>query len=304
MSTDWKILCVKISHVKGIWIIIQGIPQIYRLETVNQRFIGAVETIFGPLARLLVARRLNFGLLAELMKIALVRAAIDDLVAQSARPTDSRISIATGVHRKDIKRLKGASEPLQTPKELSITSQVVAKWLGTNGLIDPKGNPVPIARKKQTDEQIDFEDLVRSISKDIRPRAVLDELLDRGVISVINDETLVLHPSRLTSNQDDDALSEYFGMNIHDHLAVTVNNLLDPEQPQLERCVHYQGLSKSAVEDLAKFAEAQVMAALIAFNMKCQETISDKNNHGSYRINFGAYVHHENQTQSETEKLP
>jgi hypothetical protein len=270
----------------------------------NQRFLSAVETFFGPLARLFVARRLNFGLVAELMKVALVRAAIDDLVAQGARPTDSRISIATGVHRKDIKRLKEAPEPLQTQKELSITSQVVAKWLGTKKLIDPKGDPIPIVRKKKTSEEIDFEDLVRSISKDIRPRAVLDELLDRGVISVINDETLVLHPNRLTSNQDDDALFAYFGMNIHDHLAVTVNNLLDPEQPQLERCVHYQGLSKSAVEDLAKFAEAQAMAALIAFNMKCQETISDKNNHGSYRINFGSYVHHENQTQSKTEKLP
>ena len=236
------------------------------------------------------------------MKVALVRAAIDDLVAQGARPTDSRISIATGVHRKDIKRLKEDSEPLQTPKELSITSQVVAKWLGTKGLIDPKGNPIPILRKKQTNEEIDFEDLVRSISKDIRPRAILDELLDRGVVSATNGETLVLHPSRLTSNQDDDALSEYFGMNIHDHLAVTVNNLLDPEKPQLERCVHYQGLSKSAVEDLVKFAEAQAMAALIAFNMKCQETISDKNNHGGYRINFGTYLYHEDQVHSKTEK--
>ncbi len=293
---------MKISHVKQISIIIQGIHQIYGRETLSQRFISAVETLFRPLARLLVARRLAFGAISELMKVALVRAAIDDLVAQGARPTDSRISIATGVHRKDIKRLKEDSEPQQTPKELSITSQVVAKWLGTKGLIDPKGNPIPILRKKQTNEEIDFEDLVRSISKDIRPRAILDELLDRGVVSVINDETLVLHPSRLTSNQDDDALSEYFGMNIHDHLAVTVNNLLDPEKPQLERCVHYQGLSKSAVEDLVKFAEAQAMAALIAFNMKCQETISDKNNHGGYRINFGTYLYHEDQVHSKTEK--
>jgi hypothetical protein len=268
----------------------------------NQRFISAVETFFGPLARLFVARRLNFGLLAELMKIALVRAAIDDLVAQGARPTDSRISIATGVHRKDIRRLKEASEPLQTPKELSITSQVVAKWLGTKGLIDRKGHPVPIVRKKQAKEGIDFEDLVRSISKDIRPRAVLDELIDRGVISVIGGETLVLHPSRLASNQDDDALSDYLGMNIHDHLVVTVNNLLAPKHPQLERCVHYQGLSKSAAEDLARFAETQAMAALIAFNMKCQETISDRNNHGSYRINFGTYFYNEDQVDSKVEK--
>ena len=236
------------------------------------------------------------------MKAALVRAAIDDLVAQGARPTDSRISIATGVHRKDIKRLKEASEPLQTTKELSITSQVVAKWLGTKGLIDPEGNPIPIVRKKQTNKEIDFEDLVRSISKDIRPRAVLDELIDRGVISVNSDETLVLRPNRLASNQDDDALSDYLGMNIHDHLVVTVNNLLTPEHPRLERCVHYQGLSKSAAEDLAKFAETQAMAALIALNMKCQETISDRNNHGSYRINFGTYFYNEDQIDNKIER--
>ena len=271
-------------------------------KNLNKLFISAVEKLFRPLARLLVARRINFGLVVELMKAALVRSAIDDLAAQGDRPTDSRISIATGVHRKDIKRLKETPETLQTPKELSVTSQVVAKWLGTKGLIDYKGNPIPILRKKKTNEEIDFEDLVRSISKDIRPRAVLDELIDRGVISVVEDETLTLHPNRLASNQGDDALSAYLGMNIHDHLSVTVNNLLVPEHPQLERCVHYQGLSKSAAEDLAKFAETQAMAALIAFNIKCQETISDADNHGVYRINFGTYLYHEDQVHSKTEK--
>lgn len=63
----------------------------------------------------------------------------------------------------------------------------------------------------------------------MRPKAVLDELMARGVITVNDDDFLLLHPEKLTLNQDAASIAKYLGMNVHDHFSVAVNNLIDPK---------------------------------------------------------------------------
>ena len=64
-----------------------------------------------------------------------------------------------------------------------------------------------------------FEDLVASISTDIRPRAVLDEWQRLGVVEVDDAGLVRLVVGAFVPARGFDEKAHYFGRNLHDHLA-------------------------------------------------------------------------------------
>ena len=61
--------------------------------------------------------------------------------------TDSRITLLTGVHRKDVKRLR--DEPhvaLRAPRVASLSSQLIARWTTLPEYLDEQGAPRPLPR--------------------------------------------------------------------------------------------------------------------------------------------------------------
>lgn len=236
---------------------------------------------------------------SELLKAALVREALKCPTDSAAKLTDSKISVMTGIHRKDVKRLKsnGGTPPL---RRVPVTTQVVGAWLSDQGLRGQDGRPRPIARKKRGDTERDFEDLVTSVSKDVRPRVVLEELLERKVVGLTADDRVELFADRLLQNQDDATLASFLGMNIHDHLSAAVSNFLRDRAPLLERNVFHQGLSRAAVERLADLAEKLTMQALLQLNDEAHRLASDPVFRGNQRFNCGVYFYAEESTKKTT----
>jgi len=274
----------------------------------------AIERILLPLARLLVSQGVSYGQVSEMLKAAMVREALaraESLEEQAGRgvqevgvtklakparairsnrsvaPSDSRICIATGVHRKDVRRLRALKGIPPGVLEGSTAAQVIAKWLSL-------GSPPPLLKRRGGEgETASFEAVVQSISTDIRPRAVLDELLAREVVTEETDGQLRVHADRLVLNQGLASLAEYLGMNVRDHLAVAVHNLSQEGDAQLDRCVHYHGVSEQVATQLQTLAREQAMQALTTVNNAAQQLIKEKKNRGSYRFNFGAYFRQE-----------
>lgn len=235
---------------------------------------------------------------SELLKAALVREATRPQTERTDVLSDSRISVMTGVHRKDIKRLRSETTSVPPSRGIPVTTQVISAWLADPTLRGPDSRPLPLPRKKREKSEIDFDDLVGSISKDIRPRVVLDELLDRKVIQKSSDDMLELDPSCLLLGQDDVTLARFMGMNIHDHLSVAVSNYLREEPPKLERNFFYEGLSQDAVAKLAQSAERLAMQILLNLNEEARSLARDPRFHGDHRINFGVYLLTAESTQS------
>jgi hypothetical protein len=136
---------------------------------------------------------------------------------------------------------------------------------------------------------------VQGVSTDIRPRAVLDELIARGIVTENDDGRLMLHADRLVMNQGAEALADYLGMNLCDHFHVALSNLLKEGEPQLDRCVHFHGISEKMATELHDFAKAQAMQALVTVNRKAQKLSQKESNRGKFRFNFGAYFRKEEQ---------
>ncbi|MDV7400972.1 DUF6502 family protein, partial [Arthrospira platensis SPKY1] len=80
--------------------------------------VRAVRRILLPLVRFLVAKGITYPFLSELLKSLYVEVADRDFRLGEGPPTDSRITLITGVHRKDVARLRKAGEVSPQPPDV------------------------------------------------------------------------------------------------------------------------------------------------------------------------------------------
>lgn len=259
----------------------------------SSKVLKAIEYLLFPLVRLVIARSISYGSLTDIIKFVMVKEAEQQLKLKNTEAiSDSRISIVTGIHRREVKRVRAMKVNDVSIYEPSLASQVVARWAGEKDL-QSKNGPKPLPRKKISSKEFDFDDLVISIHTDVRPKVVLEELIDRGIVTINENEDLQLHPEKLAMKQDQEETLHYLSLSIHDHLATAVQNLSNLENKQLDRCVHYHGLNTEAIDKLSLLAEKYAMEALVAINKEALALSDDPRYKGDQRMNFGTYFHHE-----------
>ena len=233
--------------------------------------VKALRQALRPLLRVMLARGITLPYLTELIKSLLVEVAERDFQLDGKPVTDSRVSLLTGVHRKDVNRLRrgtaaAADDIDRAPAVVSLGAQLVAQWLGNAQFLNPEGQPLPLPRNVSEGGAQSFEALVTSINSDIRSRVVLDEWLRLGVVNIDDQRRVCLNTQAFVPARGFDEKAFYFGHNLHDHAAAAAHNLLGPEPPFLERSLHFNGLSAGAVAELAAQSKKLGMQALVAVN--------------------------------------
>lgn len=260
-----------------------------------QTLVNALRHVLRPLVRLMLANGITFPFLAELMKGIFVDVAEHDFRIGDKSQTDSRISVLSGVHRKDVRRLREvAAEPGQSvPAVVSLGAQLVAEWTGSPRYLNAEGHPLPLPRSAGSQDQPSFETLVAGVSKDVRSRAVLDQWLQLGVVHLDEQDQVVLNTDAFVPKKGFDELMYYFGHNLHDHASAAAHNVMGEGAPFLERSVHYDALSETSVAELAKLAEKTGMQAALALNRRANELESRdaETEEPRRRITFGIYFY-------------
>ncbi len=233
--------------------------------------VNALRQALRPLLRVMLARGITLPYLTELIKSLLVEVAERDFRLDDKPVTDSRVSLLSGVHRKDVNRLRrgndaAADELDRAPPVVSLGAQLVAQWLGNPQFVNAEGQPLPLPRNVSEGGPQSFEALVTSINSDIRSRVVLDEWLRLGVVNIDDQRRVCLNTQAFVPARGFDEKAFYFGHNLHDHAAAAAHNLLGQEPPFLERSLHFNGLSAGAVAELAAQSKKLGMQALVAVN--------------------------------------
>ncbi len=250
--------------------------------------------LLRPLVRLLVARGITFPALTDLLRELYVNVAEYDFALSGKEQTDSRVSLLTGIHRKEVRRLRGAGAPVSAvPAVVSRTSRIIARWIADPAFTDPQGHPLPLPRTAEGDAA-SFETLVAGVTRDLRPRAVLDEWLDRGLAFTDAQDRIVLAEAAYVPKGDgaEGPQLYYFGRNLHDHIAAAVANIVGDTPRFLERAVHYDGLSKDLAVKLEARAREIAMEALQQANREAHAACQTDPG-GDHRWNFGLYVYAE-----------
>ncbi|MCP3470060.1 DUF6502 family protein [Bradyrhizobium sp. CCGUVB1N3] len=246
--------------------------------------------LLRPLVRLCIRSGMTFPALAQLLRELFVNVAEHDFALEGKEQTDSRVSLLTGIHRKEVSRLRGAGAPVhEAPAAVSLTSAVIARWLAAPEFTDAKGEPLPLPRTA-AGEAPSFEQLVASVTKDVRPRAVLDEWLDRELVTINGDDEIELVEAAFVPRGEDDSKWHYLGRNLHDHIAAAAENVSGPAPRFLERAVHYNGLSPKLAKRLEARSRELAMEALKTANREANRALA-KDKGGDARWNFGIYIY-------------
>lgn len=280
--------------------------------------LGATERVLWPLVKLLLQRDVTYPTLADALKRVYVGVAMSEFPPLNARETDSRLSVLTGIYRRDIKRLRGrigrelgpgadganrrarvqrdrvpggAAERIEPVAGISLASMVVAVWTGRPEYLDSAGSPKPLPRLARKGRRQSFESLVASVSKDVRPRVLLDEWLRRGAVELDADDRVHLNLDNFMAVKDLDEKAFYFALNVHDHIAAAAHNLVGGRPPFLERCAYYGRLTEASVAELSSLAGEAGMEALQAVSRRAL-TLQRRdagNRRARHRMNFGVY---------------
>ncbi len=263
--------------------------------------VKAVVMLCRPLIRLLIEKGITFPQFRELMKELYVEVADEKFSLDDKKPSDSRIFVLTGVHRKDIKRIRQQAEQ-ETSKitsSASLSGEIVARWTSMTEYLDDKGKPRQLLKSGKGDEA-GFEQLVSSVSKDVRPKVILEEWLRLGIVR-LKDDYVVLNKSAFVTNKEFKEMAYYLGHNVHDHMASCVNNILAEDDPMLERSVYYACLTEDSVNKLNTIATKKGNELLQHLNkqaIKLYDADKDKDD-ANYRMRLGVYWY---QAQLESEQ--
>ncbi|TDO95734.1 DUF6502 family protein [Marinomonas balearica] len=260
----------------------------------------ALKRVLGALTRLAIRYGVTFPEFAELTKDAYVREVKKSLESNNEKVTQSRISIVSGVHRKDVKRLSEANNnaPISTSKH-SITSRALSIWLGDSGYLSASGDPLELERHGSKS----FDSLVKQVSQDIRPRTLLDEWLQRGLLIELPNSKLKLNLEALFPSDDLETKMSFFARNTSEHISACEHNLDSSNSSYPERSVFYNRLSKQSVDKLQQSAHEGSHTLLLALNKQAQQ-LAEKDDlkklENHHRFILGTYFFREEEIPSQS----
>lgn len=253
--------------------------------------------LLRPLVRLLIARGVSFPILQRLLKQVYVTSADEDFRIDGESPTDSRVSLLTGVHRRDVKDLRGAGgEYAAQRRGKTLLATVVGRWLADPQYRGEDG--APIALHRQTRQGVSFESLVRSINRDVRPRTVLDELLRQGIVEESGPDLFALLPGAVVGPADSEAKLVFFAENVGDHLTAAARNLESDPSPFFERAVFYNRLSPESIQMLESRARELARAMLTELNSLAADRQKEdlSGDTSTQRFRLGVFMLHGRET--------
>lgn len=244
------------------------------------------ETLMAPIAKWLLRSGVSYPAFAELLKSVFLEAAMNELSRGEAAPTQSALSLLSGVHRKDVRAILDAPDSSRATPRPTLSSQVFTRWLTDRRYRTPDGRP---RRLPRTGERRSFESLCRELSNDVHPRTVLDELLRLGHVDIDGDDVVILANAFVPTPRLDE-MTALFGANACDHLAAAVSNITQDAPKFLEQSIYADGLTAESIalmHDVARRAWAKAFESVVE---RARERVDhDSAGDGDLRMRFGVY---------------
>jgi hypothetical protein len=218
---------------------------------------AALARLLAPLARLVVARGLPFAVVDEMLRSAVVNEAHAAHPGLPEHRRASRISASTGLNRREVNRLladrtEGAGAVVAPPR--SPAAAVFAHWRAVDTYRTPDGAPRVLPRIGSAPS---FESLAQEVTRDVHPRALLEELLRLDLASHdLAHDTVALTRQAFVPRGDTERMTQWMGANVGDHLEAAVANLLGGEPAHFEQAIAAGNLSAVSVEEVRPLLQA------------------------------------------------
>jgi hypothetical protein len=222
--------------------------------------------------------------------------------------SDSRISVLSGLARRDIRALREQSDepPLPVP---SFERQLLNEWSSRLEFLDSNGAMAPLPRTLRAGGERSFEALVAGVSTDVRARSVLDEWLRKGYV-VLDDEdrVVVVQRSHDTGMEGHEGARLLLVQFAHDLMA-GFDKLQSRTAGDTESSfylVYGHALTEASARLAASNAYSETMQVAHRINRFIveRETLDAGRPDATHRFTFGFSVYHVDQTRGPSAIAP
>ena len=263
------------------------------MESHSKIVVQAIVRILRPLVRLLLRYGVSAGAFEELVRRVYVEVAEKDFQVDGKKQTTSRISVITGLNRKEVAKLQKlpSIEDTDVDERYNRAARVVTGWLRDQRYRTKAGLPavLPFEGKQS------FSELVNKYSGDMPPRAVADELMRLHIIEVTRTNSLKLLSKGYVPQDSEVDKLQILGTDTADLIATIDHNLSHKqEEAKFQRKVSYDNVPVQYVEEFRKHSAKLSMDLLIKLDTWLAKRDRDANpkvkGKGKARVGLGIYM--------------
>ena len=200
--------------------------------SVKAAALKACRHFMVPIARFLLNIGVGYTEFAEISKLAFVQVASDEFGIRGRKTNMSRVSVMTGLNRKEIRKLRDRlqGEDWSLNPELSKPVAVLMRWFTDPEYLGPKGAPIwlPFERRE---EGKSFTDLVRQVGGDVPAGAMLRELQRAECVKEARPGVWKAVKRQYSPGGVDLFQVQRFGECLHDLAETISQNYLDHRDP-------------------------------------------------------------------------
>lgn len=271
-------------------------PERQALQTAQQTALQtALAGLMASVARLGVARGLPYADVEEMLRLAFVQAAARAHPGLPETRKVSRISTTTGLNRREVARLVHHQERGAAPRSRSVASEVFTHWRTQPPFTGANGEPLALPRHGPAPS---FETLAQTITRDVHPRSLLDELCRLGLATWDEAaDTVALVRETFVARSDTARQFGFLGDNVGDHLRAAVDNVLGgDDRLHFEQAVFADGLTAESIASVRPAISAQWQALLRALVPALEARVeADATTQPAPqgRLRVGLYTYHE-----------
>jgi hypothetical protein len=228
--------------------------------------VKACRHFMVPIARFLLGVGVGYREFAEISKLAFVQVASDEYGIRGRKTNMSRVSVMTGLNRKEIRKIRGRlqDEDWSLDPELSKPSSVLTKWFTDPHYVGPRGSPKWLPYEEESSKR-SFVQLVKEVSGDLPPGAMLKELVRAGCVREVRPGVWKAIKRQYSPAGIDLFQVQRFGECLHD-LAETITKNYTTNAFGGERLFEFRawadGVQERATPELRKIVSSQGEAYL------------------------------------------
>ncbi|MDH3673497.1 MAG: DUF6502 family protein [Gammaproteobacteria bacterium] len=264
---------------------------------------AALHKLLRPLVRVLLRGGIPYGLFADIAKQVYIDIADEEFKIPGRKQTVSRVSIITGLSRKEISRVKelADADAAEVADRYNRAARVISGWVRDNRFRDDQGEPVALDLEGQG---ATFTQLVKDFSGDVPPRAILDELINVGAVESQDDGRIRLVSRAYVPRDSKADKLGILGTDVAQLIATIDHNVHQTEaEPRFQRKVSYDNLPEEALEELRQMSGAAAQALLEKIDRWLQTHDRDSNPNvrgtGRKRSGLGIYYFEEDYKEGE-----
>lgn len=182
-----------------------------------------------PIARFLLKNGVGYREFAEISKLAFVQVASNDYGIRGRKTNMSRVSVMTGLNRKEVRKVRDRleNEDWNLDPSLSKPGYVLAEWFTSRNYLTARGTPkwLPFEQSKRGPS---FSGLVREVGGDVPPGAMLKELVRAGCVMEVRSGTWKAVKRQYSPKGVDLFQVQRFGECLHDLAQTIASNMEQP----------------------------------------------------------------------------